>query len=405
LANAPGYQRRTANSGRFWQETPDMHISIVTSWFRDVAGGSGTGVFFNSFVSGLRDRGFDVELLAPVLHGKDYIDVTLQRFLFNTQLRNDPRVQNTDILIGFDYDGYGIDPLQRPPMIASAHAVFGDVIAWEREPIRTMVESQAFFDRVAMQQADRVTCGSAYARERIVDLYGVPGDKVQVIPHGMVMPNWLRLAQRMKPVPNDHPVILSVGKMYPRKRLDILLRAMPALIAQHPTIELRVVGDGLEWEAMRALSYELDIDDHVTWLGHVGDDERFAREWVNADVFCHPSLQETFGFVYLEAMKLGKAIVASHAGAAPEVIGDAGILIEREDSNALAVALDRLVVDADLRRQLGEVAQSRAALYSQRRMIDGYVQLMDELIGERPRSYSNGHHYAGALRKNGNGRG
>jgi glycosyltransferase involved in cell wall biosynthesis len=361
-----------------------MRITVITSWFTDVVGGSGTGVFFNSFVSGLRDRGFDVELVAPVLRAKDYVNITLERFLFNSQLAADPRIQKADILIGFDYDGYGIDPRSRPPMIASAHAVYGDVLRWEREPVRTMVEAQAFFDRVAMEQADRVTCGSDYARQRIIDLYHIDPDKITTIPHGMAQPNWMRVAQRMKRIENDHPVLLAVGKMYPRKRLDILLRAMPALIGLHGTVELRVVGDGLEFEQMRALSHELGIDRNVTFLGHVKDDTAFAREWVQADVFCHPSLQETFGFVYLEAMSLGKPIVASRAGAAPEVVGDAGFLIDGEDSVGFANAVDRLLLDAALRREVGARGLMRASQFTQRRMIDGYLEMVADLRTGRP---------------------
>jgi len=246
-----------------------------------------------------------------------------------------------------------------------------------------MVESQAFFDRVSMQQADRVTCGSDYGRDRISTLYDIPEDKIITIPHGMNVPYWIRQAQAMTRTENDHPVLLAVSKLYPRKRLDILLRAMPAIIALHPTVELRVVGDGLECEAMRALSRELDIDDHVTWLGHVADERAFAREWVQADVFCHPSLQETFGFVYLEAMMMGKPIVASHASAAPEVVGDAGLLVEQEDSVGFANAVDRLLLDEGLRQRLSQNGRSRAQWFTQRRMIDGYADIINELVAER----------------------
>ncbi len=369
-----------------------MRVTVITSWFTDVVGGSGTGVFFNSFVSGLGDRGFDVELVAPVLRSKDYVNITLERFLFNSQLGSDPRIQKADMLIGFDYDGYGINPRNRPPLIASAHAVYGDVLRWEHGPVRTMVEAQAFFDRVAMEQADRVTCGSDYARQRIIDLYQIDPDKITTIPHGTTPSNWMRIANRMKRQENDHPVILAVGKMYPRKRLDIVLRAMPALIGLHPTVELRVAGDGLEWEKMQALSRELGIERNVTWLGHVQDDTTFAREWVQADVFCHPSLQETFGFVYLEAMSLGKPIVASYAGAAPEVVGDAGLLVDQEDSIGFANALDRLLVDADLRLKMGARGRKRALNFTQRRMIDGYIEMMDDLLAAR-QGYRNGNEH------------
>lgn len=360
-----------------------MRVVIVTSWPTDVIGGSGTAVFFNSFVGGLRSRGYNVEVIAPNYDISDYVTVTLQRFLFNTQLRTDPRVMNADVVIGFDYDGYGLDPAVRPPMISSAHAVYGDVIQWEVEPYRTMVESQAFFDRVAMQQADAVTAGSQYAKDRLVDLYGLEPGKVRVIPHGQEVPTWVRLVNSEPRQPNDHPVILSVGKMYPRKRTDILLRAAALLLPKYPTLEVRVVGNGINAENLHRIADEVGVSQNVTWLGHVADDAKFAREWRQADIFCHPSSQETFGYVYLEAMRLGKPIVAVRAGAAPEVLGSTGRLAEPEDPAALAAELEYFLQNETARQVYGAQAKARAARYTVDAMIDGYEDVIQEAVMER----------------------
>ncbi len=362
-----------------------MQIAVITSWFTNVSGGSGTAVFFQAFLDGLNDRGYDVEVISPTLDAEDYVNITLQRFLFNSELRGDSRIENADVLIGFDYDGYALDPRQRPPMIASAHAVFGDIVRWESDAVRTMVECQAFFDATAMRRADRVTCGSQYAKDRIVDLYSVDPAHVIVIPHGMLRSAWLPLVDSQPRVENDHPVILAVGKMYPRKRIDVLLRAMPILIGSYPTLELRIVGDGLEWDRLHALSDDLGINSHVTWLSYIADDAAFAREWRQADIFCHPSCQETFGYVYLEAMTLGKPIVAARAGAAPEVLGDVALLVEPESQQALADAVSRFLQNDGLRRDYGQRARLRAPFYTQKRMIDGYVSLIDELTAPESR--------------------
>src|SRR5664279_1488393 len=101
-----------------------MRIVIVTSWPTDVVSGSGTAVFFNSLYTGLRERGYQLDIIAPDFDISDYVEVTLKRFLFNTELRTDPRLQNADLVIGFDYDGYGLDARTRPPMISSVHAIF-----------------------------------------------------------------------------------------------------------------------------------------------------------------------------------------------------------------------------------------------------------------------------------------
>lgn len=357
-----------------------MRIVIITSWATDVISGSGTAVFFNAFLAGLRERGYAIEVIAPNFDTSDYIETTLKRFQFNTELRTDARLREADVVIGFDYDGYGLDPASRPPMIASAHAIFGDLCRWEREPIRTMVYAQAFFDRLNMQQADLVTAGSQYAKDKIVSLYGVPAEKVMVIPHGMTTPSWLPLVEAEPRQANDHPIVLAVGKLYPRKRVDVLLRAIPLLIEEFPNLEVRIVGNGLEWEALHALADELKVNAHVTWLSHIADDAAFAREWRQADVFCHPSSQESFGYVYLEAMTLGKPIVAARASAAPEVVGEAGLLVEPEDPAAFAEGIRLLLRDEALRAEYGQRGRARAPQFTVARMIDGYEAAIQRVL-------------------------
>ncbi|MDX2162138.1 MAG: glycosyltransferase family 4 protein [bacterium] len=362
-----------------------MRLTIITSWATDVTGGSGTAVFYQSLVKGLAERGYDLDIIAPNFDVSDYVGVTLQRIHFNTRLTTDPRIQQADVLIGLDYDGFGLDPVQRPPLIASAHAVFGDVLQWETGEIATMVKAQAFFDQIMMQNADVVTIGSHYAKSRITDLYGVAPHKIDVIYHGMIDQTWMRLAETMPRTPNDHPVILSVGKMYPRKRTDVLLRAMPHLLERHPSLELRIAGDGLMYSENLALAAQLGIADHVTFLGHVDDDMTFAHEWVQADVFVHPSSQETFGFVYLEAMRLGKPVVAVRAGAAPEVVDGSGRLAEPENPAALAAEIDFFLTHERARETYGRWAQTRARHFTHSAMIDGYEQAIERAIAVHER--------------------
>jgi glycosyltransferase involved in cell wall biosynthesis len=359
-----------------------MRIAVITSWATDVAGGSGTAVFYHALINGLTSRGYDVELIAPNFDVSDYVGVTLQRLAFNTQITTDPRLQNADLVIGFDYDGYGLNPYLRPPMIASAHAVYGDVLQWEEGEIATMVKAQAFFERTMFEAADVVTIGSQYAKNRIIKLYGIDHAKIDVIPHGMIVPRWLPLVEREQRQPNDHPIILSVGKMYPRKRTDILLRAVPLLLDKYPTLEVRIVGDGLMWDKNQ-LAAELGIIDNVTFLGHVGGDADFAREWRQADVFCHPSSQETFGFVYLEAMTLGKPIVAVKAGAAPEVVNGSGRLAAPENPTALANELDFFLASESAREEYGGWAKIRAKRFTHDAMLDGYERAFDRAFAQR----------------------
>jgi len=357
-----------------------MRLVVISSWPTEVSGGSGTAVFFNNFTDGLRGRGYDLDIIAPNFSTDDYVAVTRQRFAFNRALSVDPRLRRADLIIGFDYDGYALDPACIPPYLVSAHAVYGDVVQWESGAIRTTVQSQARRDRVAMCHARAVAIGSQYAADRLMALYNVPDERIAMIPHGMGAPAWFAHLDDAPRAPNDHPVILSVGKMFPRKRVALTLRAVAQLLPRYPTLELRVIGDGIEEVALHAEADRLGIQAHVTWLGHIANDADFAREWRQADVLSHPSSQETFGFVYLEAMTVGLPIVAADAGAAPEVIGDAGLLTAPEDAGALAAALDSLLADPERRALYVARGKARATMFSYDRMLDSYEELIDRLV-------------------------
>lgn len=368
-----------------------MQVTIITTWATDISAGSGTAVFYHSLIKGLKSRGCDIELIAPNFDVSDYVNVTLQRLLFNTQIVTDPRIHQADVVIGFDYDGYGLSTLHRPPLIASSHAVYGDILQWETGEIATMVKAQAFFDRVMMENADVVTVGSHYAKNRIIELYDINPEQILTIPHGIADQKWLSLVDSAPRIINDHPIILAVGKMFPRKRIDILLQAIPLLLGTHPTLEVRIVGDGMMLDRYQQLAAALGICDHVTFLGHVSDEAAFAREWRQADIFCHPSIQETFGFVYLEAMQLGKPIVAVRAGSAPEVLGNAARFAEPASPESLAEALEFFLSNPVACEEYGAQAKLRAEKYTHDAMIDGYVRA----IQFAQRYHASQHHHSG----------
>jgi glycosyltransferase involved in cell wall biosynthesis len=144
---------------------------------------------------------------------------------------------------------------------------------------------------------------------------------------------------------------LFVGRLYRRKRVDVLLRAAVALAGRIPGLEIRIVGDGPCAAVLHRLSRELKLDGTVVWLGDVSRAELLA-EYNRADVFCLPSVQEGFGIVLLEAMAAGKPIVASQAAAIPEVAPHA-VLVEPDSPEALAAAIEKLDRSPETRAALG----------------------------------------------------
>jgi glycosyltransferase involved in cell wall biosynthesis len=175
-------------------------------------------------------------------------------------------------------------------------------------------------------------CTSRYSAGRARDCYGLP-ELPAVVPELIDLASWRR-ALHDAPAGSGEPSVLFVGRFYRRKRVDVLLRAAAMLRGR---ARFRIVGDGPCAPALHALARELKLEQTVTWLGDVSR-AQLAAEHRRAAVFCLPSVQEGFGIVLLEAMAAGKPIVASRAGAIPEVAPHAA-LVEPDNPEALAAAL------------------------------------------------------------------
>ena len=146
--------------------------------------------------------------------------------------------------------------------------------------------------------------------------------------------------------------MLFAGRLYRRKRVDTLLRAAAMLRGRIPGLEVRIVGRRPVRRAARAAwRASCSLETRVTWLGDVSRPQ-LAAEYNRADVFCLPSVQEGFGIVLLEAMAAGKPIVASRAAAIPEVAPH-GLLVEPENPEALAAAIETLYRSPEQRAALG----------------------------------------------------
>src|SRR5207249_3780915 len=157
-----------------------------------------------------------------------------------------------------------------------------------------------------------------------------------VVPELIELREWRGLLEANAAAAASWFTVLFVGRLYRRKRVEVLLRAAARL----RDIEVRIVGNGPCGRQWRRLSQELKLENTVTWLGDVSR-AALASEYNRCDVFCLPSVQEGFGIVLLEAMAAGKPIVASRAAAIPEVVPH-GVLVEPDQPEAFAGAIEAL---------------------------------------------------------------
>jgi glycosyltransferase involved in cell wall biosynthesis len=148
------------------------------------------------------------------------------------------------------------------------------------------------------------------------------------------------------------PFFLGIGTLQPRKNYQRLIQAFSNIKNQISNTKLVIVGGkGWMYDDIFSQVKRLGLEDHVLFPGFVDDDDLPAL-YSAAEALAYPSIYEGFGLPLLEAMACGTPVVTSVTSSLPELAGDAALLVEPTDIDALATAMRRLLQDADLRRRL-----------------------------------------------------
>jgi alpha-1,3-rhamnosyl/mannosyltransferase len=172
-------------------------------------------------------------------------------------------------------------------------------------------------------------------------------------------------------IPKDARLLVHVGGMNAHKNIHGLLKAMPKVIAAQPKTHLAIVGDTSGkgfWDNVEELKAFVastpPLADHVHFTGYISDAD--LTELLNgSDALVFPSLWEGFGLPAVEAMACGiPTLASSRGGSLPEVVGDAGLLFEPEDPDAIAGCIIGFLRDEELRARLARNALERSKLFS-----------------------------------------
>jgi len=269
-----------------------------------------------------------------------------------------------------------------PPRLRFFPAVINiQDLAFLKFPDTTLLtrESKRYYGQVewAARNAQAVIALSQSAREDIISLLGADPVKVVVIPAAaddhFKPPADLRLAKEDAarlfglPGPDEGGYVLFVSTIEPRKNLATLLEAYSLMLGNKrvtPAPALAVVGrEGWLYEQTYRRIEELHLKETVRLLGAVPPG-RLVKLYQGARAFALPSLYEGFGLPALEALACGTPVLASNAGSLPEVVGNAGILLDPNDPNAWASALERLLTDPEEESHLRSLGPQQAAHFS-----------------------------------------
>jgi glycosyltransferase involved in cell wall biosynthesis len=238
--------------------------------------------------------------------------------------------------------------------------------------------------RYNARAASHVIADSTATKRDLVQLYGTDPDRITVIPLGLdelfqpvTDPARLADVRARYGIPGDY--LLYVGTLQPRKNLVRLIEAWARVIADC-RLQIADLGrwtlvlagkKGWLYEEIFATVRRLGLEGRVLFPGYVPEEDLPAL-LSGATAFVWPSLYEGFGLPVLEAMACGTPVIAANVSSLPEVVGDAGLLVDPLDSEALAAAMQRLLADADpstplrasLRAELRQRGLARAKLFS-----------------------------------------
>jgi glycosyltransferase involved in cell wall biosynthesis len=306
------------------------------------------------FSSSFRDR-LDGEVMTGVTAVDVRIPVRVLNFAWH-RLEWPP----VDLLAGSVDVAHAAHPLMIP-VRGGVRAITLHDLDFLDHPERTRAEIRRDYPRLApdhARRADLVVANSQYTAAQAIERLGVAADRIVVCRPGA--PALHRRAE-----PETLGPILFVGTIEPRKNLDVLFRAYGRVLHDRPDAPpLLLAGRTVEQSAAILASLSAPpLAGRVRHLGYVNAGEH-RRLLAEASMLVLPSLEEGFGIPALEAMTAGVPVVASRRGALPEVLGEAGSLVDPTDESAVAAAIEALLADPSRRRAQADAGARRAREFS-----------------------------------------
>lgn len=239
--------------------------------------------------------------------------------------------------------------------------------------------------RRALHRGAWVHAVSEFVAAEVREAFPAAGERVVAVPNGIRLPGPPDAASDAtagRYLAGGHRYVLALGTVDPRKDLPSLVAAFTEVGATDPDLRLVIAGaDGMGSEALAEAIARSSLQRRIVRLGAIGDHQRLAL-LRGAAVVAYPSRYEGFGLVPLEAMAVGTPVVTTAAGAVPEVVGDAALVVPVGDAGALAHALRQVLQDEALAQDLADSGEARVLDFPWSATVDGIVELYRRAAGE-----------------------
>ena len=234
--------------------------------------------------------------------------------------------------------------------------------------------------RFSQRRAALLLADSAATASDLSQIYGTSSDKIRIIYPGIDADGLRASAQGIDAARKRHQLparyFIFIGTLQPRKNIERLVRAFGLWQREHDDRETALVLAGAKgWLFKESW---LDGAKNVIVTGYI-DEAHKGGLFAGAIALVFPSLYEGFGFPALEAMHCGTPVIASNSSSLPELVGDAGLLVDPQNVSEIAEAMDRCNVDEGLRQTIIARGYRRAKRFTWDRAAAGVLDVFDEL--------------------------
>lgn len=275
-----------------------------------------------------------------------------------------------------------------PPTLPSTKTILTvHDLSFVRVPGTANPRLKVFLDKVVPSSACRSThilADSSATKHDLIELYNLPSNKITVLLsgvdarfyHDITRRAWIRSKYHLP----DQPYIFTVGTVQPRKNYERLVRALAQVRAKYSDLCLVIAG-GQGWlnQPIYDTIRQLNMQDFVHLTGYV-DDNDLPTLYSDAICVAYPSLYEGFGLPILEAMACGTPVVTSNVSSMPEVAGDAAVMVDPYDVEALAYALEQVITDDSLRQLLIHRGYQQASHFTWERAAQGLFTVYRKIL-------------------------
>ena len=224
--------------------------------------------------------------------------------------------------------------------------------------------------KLIKNRTDTIISDSISTKQDCIKLLNIPEKRIRVIP--LAADERYRPIKKKEPIIQEmmneynikYPFILFVGTLEKRKNVPTLIKAFYKLKKSKLEHKLVIVGGkGWKYSQIFDLIEELKLQKDVIFTDYVSDED-LVKLYNTADLFVYPSLYEGFGLPPLEAMACGCPVITSNTSSLPEVVGDAGIMIDPYDIDSLKESMLKILTDPELREEMSRKSLERAEIFS-----------------------------------------